>query len=197
MSLNFSSSLTRNSHTTTTNNTPSINNHVSISVRPNKKKSDEDEMNDMEVKTEVPDPPMELPTASQPPVIQPPIIQPFVNYPPIQYTNYRDKIPEYEHYLLKFLRELIGKNKTLLAMLIEPSSHAIFNIDQLTTLIQILASTEQVEIEISLITKCCGFDKVLQRIDRILVNGADFKINYNEIYNYMINSGVSLNHVSF
>ena len=195
MSLNFSSSLTRNSHTTTTNNTPSINNHVSISVRPNKKKTDE--MDDMEVKTEVPDPPMELPTASQPPVINPPIIQPFVNYPPIQYTNYRDKIPEYEHYLLNFLRELIGKNKTLLAMLIEPSSHAIFNVDQLTTLIQILTSTEQVEIEISLITKCCGFDKVLQRIDRILVNGADFKINYNEIYNYMINSGVSLNHVSF
>jgi len=195
MSLNFSSSLTRNTHTTTTNNTPSINNHVSISVRPNKKKTDE--MDDMEVKAEVPDPPMELPTASQPPIINPPIIQPFVNYPPIQYTNYRDKIPEYEHYLLNFLRELIGKNKTLLAMLIEPSSHAIFNIDQLTTLIQILASTEQVEIEISLITKCCGFDKVLQRIDRILVNGADFKINYNEIYNYMINSGVSLNHVSF
>ncbi len=198
MSLNLASSIVRNSTTNSTTNTPSINNHVSVHVRSTKdrtKKDDDDKLELDDIPTSLPEQKRDFPEPiSEFPAAQPPPLQP---YPAINYVMpYQNKIPEFEHTLLGFYRELLGKNKALLAALIEPSSRAIFTIEQLAILISILTSTNDVAIETSPITKCCGVHKILENIDRILVNGTDFKIEFNEIYNYMMNSGVSLIHIT-
>ncbi len=107
------------------------------------------------------------------------------------------QIQFFESKLLHILIGMFGDDKTLLGHMLEPSDRIILNTDDLMALIVLLTGSHNIQIHSEpIIDKscCCSklgscFEKLEKsgvcpmRVTKILVNGADFFIHYNELFN--------------
>ncbi len=98
------------------------------------------------------------------------------------------RIQLFEKSLLQILVKMFGSDKTLLKHMLEPIDKIILKHNNFMALISILTGSENIHMEMEpMIKGCCTSsahkDVIPVRITKILVNGVDFFINYNELYN--------------
>jgi hypothetical protein len=100
--------------------------------------------------------------------------------------------------LLSILQELISSDFSLIQNLIEVTKNIILHVDDLHSLISILCETNNIDIiSKPKVSGCCSSaSKVIYyEIERIVVNGFDLMIAYNNDYNPLRSNNISLDHV--
>jgi hypothetical protein len=86
---------------------------------------------------------------------------------------------------------------SFLQNLIEQTKNIILHADELYELISILCHTTRIDIISQPIFKGCACSEKLlyYKIDRIVVNGYDLMIAFNDVFNTLRSNNVSLEHV--
>jgi hypothetical protein len=110
-----------------------------------------------------------------------------------QTTEIRFKIK-----LLSILQNLLASDFSLLQNLIEITKNIILPVDDLYELISILCDTKSIDIISQPSVKgCCSSASklVYYDIERIVVNGFDLMIAFNNVYNELRSNNISLEHV--
>jgi hypothetical protein len=99
--------------------------------------------------------------------------------------------------LLKILQRLLSSDFSLLQNLIEQTKNIILHADELYELISILCQTTRIDIISQPIFKGCACSEKLiyYKIERIVVNGYDLMIAFNDVFNMLKSNNVSLDHV--
>jgi hypothetical protein len=118
---------------------------------------------------------------------------PVVETTPIQSTEIRFKLK-----LLSILQNLLASDFSLIQNLIEITKNIILPVDDLYELISILCDTKSIDIISQPTVKgCCSTASKLiyYDIERIVVNGFDLMIAYNNVYNTLKTNNISLDHV--
>jgi hypothetical protein len=100
--------------------------------------------------------------------------------------------------LLSILQNLLASDFSLIQNLIEITKNIILPVEDLYELIAILCDTKTIDIISQPVVKgCCSSASKLiyYDIERIVVNGFDLMIAYNNVYNTLKANNISLDHV--
>lgn len=131
-----------------------------------------------------------LTTISDDPTIEP--SAPLVNYPTIETTT-DQRMHEFHRAYLAMLIDTVRLNRKLIGNMIDISDNVILSKTDLEQLIRILTGSSNVIIEIEPVAKCCTSSaSLLWNITKITVDGSDFYITQNPLYNVFCQYHISL-----
>jgi hypothetical protein len=116
---------------------------------------------------------------------------------PTPTTTEESKEVRFQFALLKILQRLLASDFALLQNLIEQSKNIILHADELYELISILCGTTKIDIISQPVFKGCACSEKLiyYKIERIVVNGFDLMIAFDDVFNLLRSNNVSLEHV--
>jgi hypothetical protein len=128
---------------------------------------------------------------------------PLNNYPPLSSavvipTSAESQLPKEVQFKLKLLEilvKLFKKDMDLLKNITERTGNIVIHSEDLEELIKILTGASNIAIIASPIVKgcCASAASVLHyQIDRIVVDGFDLHIKYNDTYNFLLANNISL-----
>jgi hypothetical protein len=108
-----------------------------------------------------------------------------------------DKSVRFQLALLKILQNVLASDFPLLQNIIEQTKNIILRAVELFEFISLLCSTTQIDIISEPVLKgCSSSENVLYyKVERIVVNGFDLMIAFNNVYNTLKTNHISLEHV--